>query len=62
MESPYPCSLTPDRVASTIKEGEIEGQPCRMQGVCGREQAGMKTANDTLNLVPPGVVVLRPYK
>jgi len=28
-----------------------------MQGVCGSEQAGMKAANDTLNLLPPGVVV-----
>lgn len=47
---------------SAIKEGEMEGQPCRMQGVCGSEQAGMKAANDTLNLLPPGVVVLRPHK
>lgn len=38
-----------------------EGQPFRMQGVCGSEQAGMKAANDTLYL-PPGVVVLRPHK
>lgn len=38
-----------------------EGQPFRMQGVCGSEQAGMKAANDRLYL-PPGVVVLRPHK
>nr|CAD1835950.1 unnamed protein product [Ananas comosus var. bracteatus] len=31
---------------SAIKEGEMEGQPCRMQGVCGSEQAGMKAANE----------------